>query len=317
MIPPVRVHAPANIYLRRAQVIVLLAAIVPTVLTTPIGIVLLASGGSNAVTVVAGVLVLAFCASSIAGYVLGSIFLRRSASLVDRQNEFLSAVSHELRTPMTSMRMFIEALLDDRLTDTEERRRCLTTLQTEMLRLDELVGRLIDLSRLESGRQDHRPVPIQVQGIVDSALAAFEALRLNEPGEVTVQVEPDLQVLGDRATLTQAFVNLLSNAWKHTDGDKHISLSVTGFGDRYVRFVVDDNGPGIPPDDRHVIFEMFERGKAAVDRGTRGSGVGLAIVRAIVKRHNGRIELGQSPQGGSSFRVLLPRPGRRTVQVSA
>jgi len=317
MIAGVRVHAPANIYLRRAQVILLLAAILPTVLTTPIGIILLVSGGSNAVAVVAGVLVLAFCASSICGYVLGSIFLRRSASLVDRQNEFLSAVSHELRTPMTSMRMFIEALLDDRLTGTEERRKCLSTLQTEIVRLDGLVGRLIDLSRIESGRQPHRPEPIAVQELVDAAMTAFDALRLNEPGDVHVEVEPGLQVLGDRATLTQALVNLLSNAWKHTTGAKKISLTVTGSGDRHVRFVVDDNGPGVPAKDRHLIFEMFERGEDAVKRGTPGSGVGLAIVRAIVKQHGGRIELRQAPQGGSSFHVLLPRPGRRTNRESA
>lgn len=304
-------RAPANIYLHRAQVILLLAAIVPTILTTPIGIILLVSGGSNAVAVVAGVLVLAFCASSIVGYVLGSMFLHRSATLVDTQNQFLSSVSHELRTPMTSLRMFIEALLDDRLTDREERKKCLTALQHEMLRLDDLVGRLIDLSRIESGRDLNQRVPVDVQEVVDGAMAAFDAIRLHAPGRVTVEVSPGLEVLGDRSALTQVFVNLLSNAWKHSGSDKEIRFVVEAAGDREVAFAVHDNGPGVPAEDRQRIFEMFERGTSALAAGTRGSGVGLAIVKAIVDRHRGRIELHSAPGGGAVFRVLLRRPRRR------
>lgn len=305
--PGVKVRAPANIYLHRAQLILLLAAIVPTILTTPLGIILLASGGSQAVAVVAGVLVLAFCASAIAGYVLGSIFLRRSVSLVDTQNQFLSAVSHELRTPMTSMRMFIEALLDDRLTDSADRTRCLTALHSEMVRLDDLVGRLIDLSRIESGRLPHQRQPVAAAEIADAAMTALDAVRLNAPGQVTVAVEPDLQVLGDKVALAQVFGNLLANAWKHGGDAKEITFRVAARGEREVEFAITDNGPGIPAAERQRIFEMFERGRAAIERGTRGSGVGLAIVSAIVKRHRGRIELESGPDGGSTFRVFLRR----------
>ena len=209
-----RVRAPANIYLHRAQVVVLLAAIVPTILTTPLAIILLASGGSSSVALVVGVLVLAFCASAISGYVLGSIFIRRGASLVDVQNEFLSSVSHELRTPMTSMRMFVEALQDDRFTDHEERHKCLGVLQREMVRLNDLVGRLIDLSRIETGQQPFELEQVAVQDIVDDAVAAFDAIRLNAEASVELEldVQPDLEIVGDKAALTQVCVNLLANA---------------------------------------------------------------------------------------------------------
>ena len=88
----------------------MLAALVPTVLMTAIGIILVASGGAKSLGVVGGILVLAFCATALAGYTMGSIFVTRGANLASVQNEFLSSVSHEIRTPLTSILMFIETL---------------------------------------------------------------------------------------------------------------------------------------------------------------------------------------------------------------
>src|SRR5687768_15821155 len=99
-------RAPANVFLRRAQLIFMLATLVPTILMTAIGIVLLTEGGSKYTAVIAGILVVSFCLSSVTGYILGSIFVARGAKLAHLQNDFLSAVSHEVRTPLTSMRMF-------------------------------------------------------------------------------------------------------------------------------------------------------------------------------------------------------------------
>ncbi len=304
---PVNIRAPANIYLRRAQVVLLLVAVVTTIVTTPLGIVLMASGGSHVVAVVSGVLVLAFCASSVVCYVLGSMFLRRGASLVDTQNQFLSAVSHELRTPMTSMRMFLEALLDDRLTDRTERRECLVALRSEMMRLDGLVGRLIDLSRVESGRQPFANQSVEASAIVDDTMRAFAAIRLDAPADVTVDVEPDLRVRGDRSALVQVFVNLLANAWKYGGSPPRIRFRVEAAGERRVAFEVSDNGTGIVESERRRVFGMFERGVSALRRGASGSGVGLAVVNAIVRRHRGRVELDSAPEGGCRFRVLLRR----------
>ncbi|HEY0706739.1 MAG TPA: histidine kinase dimerization/phospho-acceptor domain-containing protein, partial [Polyangia bacterium] len=140
---------PANVQLRRAQVVLILAVLVPTVLMTTVGIVLLALG-REASTLVAGVLVLTFCTTSITGYILGSIFVGRGASLVRVQNNFLSSVSHELRTPLTSIRLFIESLADGRLAGADQKR-VLELLGAEVVRLDTLVGRLMELTRLETG----------------------------------------------------------------------------------------------------------------------------------------------------------------------
>jgi two-component system phosphate regulon sensor histidine kinase PhoR len=289
----------------------MLAALVPTALTTPVGILLLASG-SGSVNVIAGVLVLSFCASSITGYILGSIFLRRGASLARSQNEFLAAASHELRTPITSMRMFIEALQNERLTDPSERTKCLSVLQQEMVRLDGLVTKLIELSKLESDRQPFNRLPVPVDHVVRDSLAAFEAVSLGSVVQLDVRVEPNLWVSGDRPALAQALTNLLTNAWKYTGPEKVIGVMAKASGDREVELVVSDNGPGIPKEERKVIFEKFHRGEAAIHQGISGSGLGLAIVSAIVKAHSGRVELGSEP-GGASFHLILPRLRERNA----
>lgn len=304
-----RFRTPANVQLHRAQVILILGALVPTILTTLLGIILLAiESKSSSVALVTGILVLAFCASSLTGYILGSIFLRRGAMLAKVQSDFLSAVSHELRTPMTSMRMFVEALQNDRLTDPEERTKCLQVLHREMGRLDDLVGRLIELSRIESGGQPFEMGPTPVHNVIDSAVTAFQAINLNRNGELEVDVKPDLNVMGNQAALTQVLVNLLSNAWKYTgDKNKKITLEARAVSDREIEMSVQDNGPGIPSEEQKRIFEKFERGAAAIEAGTAGSGLGLAVVQAIVGAHHGRVEIKSSPKSGSCFRVFIPR----------
>jgi two-component system, OmpR family, phosphate regulon sensor histidine kinase PhoR len=290
--------------LHRAQVVLILAALVPTILTTPIGVVLLAEGGSNHLTLVAGILVLAFCAAAVTGYVVGSIFMYRGARLVRVQTDFLASVSHELRTPMTSMRMFVEALLDRRLEDREERERCLRTLHQELVRLDGLVGRLIDLTRFESGGRPFTAVPVALDQVLEETLAAFTASHYPDPSRLKVDAVPGLRVYGDHAALVQVLLNLLTNALKHGEGA--IELKVAPAGTREVLLAVKDHGPGIPNGEQQRIFGRFERGSAAIHNGTPGSGLGLAIVQAYVKAHRGRIELDSKPGAGATFRVYLP-----------
>ena len=145
-----KVHPPSTVVLYRARLIFTLTALIPTVLITVLGIIILAEGGSKSMAVVGGILVLAFCATALAGWALGTIFVTRGASLASVQNEFLSSVSHELRTPLTSIRMFIDTLGEGRITDVAEKQRCLAIINQELTRLDGLVGKLIDLSKIES-----------------------------------------------------------------------------------------------------------------------------------------------------------------------
>ena len=110
-------------------------ALIPTVLMTAIGVVFVAEGGSKSVAVIGGILVLAFCTTALVGYTLGTIFVTRGAGLAAVQNEFLASVSHEVRTPLTSLRLFVDTLREDRLTDPAEKQRCLALMSQELIRL--------------------------------------------------------------------------------------------------------------------------------------------------------------------------------------
>jgi two-component system, OmpR family, phosphate regulon sensor histidine kinase PhoR len=302
-----RLRTPTTRLLRRARIIFTLTALIPTVLMTALGIILLAIGGSESISLVGGILVLAFCAMALTGYAIGTIFVTRGASLAAVQNEFLSSVSHELRTPLTSMRMFIDTLREGRVQDPAEQRRCLAIIDQEIGRLDGLVGRLIDLSKIEHHQAAFDRHVVRVADVVADALTAFEAVKVGGDVTLQVQLEPDLTVRGDRAALAQAVGNLLSNAWKYTpERGKKIDVVAASDGNR-ITIAVADNGEGIPRQEQNVIFEKFHRGTAAQSRGGMGSGLGLAIVRAIVEAHRGKIDVKSDTGHGARFRITLPR----------
>lgn len=212
---------PANMQLRRAQLVLALAILVPTVLMIGIGIVLLVLH-STTTSVVAGILVLALCLAGIAGFILVSIFVGKGASLVRVQNDFLSSVSHELRTPLTSIRLLIESLGTGRLEE-GEKTQVLSLLGRETDRLEKLVNRVLELSKLESSHVYARE-RVDIGALVEESLAAFDAVTMTRPTRIATTLEPGLSVMGDRSTLVRALVNLLTNAWKYTGDDKKIAI---------------------------------------------------------------------------------------------
>ena len=305
----VRITAPpAVVQLRRAQLTLLLATLVPTVLMIGLGIVLLATGrGTGAVVI--GILVLAFCTASLTGYILGSTFVRRGAQVARFQNDYLSLVSHELRTPLTSILMFLDTLRDERLTDPVEKQQCFDILDREVRRLDHLLERLLQLSKIQTGRSEFAREPVEMSAVVREALVHFQASTLTEKVAVEMETAPcdDVRVMGDHDGLAHAVANLLLNAWKYTPPEaRRIGLRCHST-DRHVDLIVWDNGPGVPLEERERIFAQFERGQEAARSGRGGSGLGLAIVRAIVRAHRGRVDMRARAEGGSEFRIRLPR----------
>ena len=231
-----------------------------------------------------------------------------------RRRDFLADVAHELRTPVTSIRLLLESLRDDRL-PLADRDKVITLLAREVARLDGLLLRTLELSRLEAGRHAFDLRPIAVADLVAEAVSAFDAATLAAPTAIQLELEPDLKVVADRETMARALVNLLVNAWKYSDGERRISVTARGVG-RRVELVVKDNGIGIAPGEHERLFEVFERSQAAVDRGAPGVGLGLAIVRAIVRAHHGKVEVSSVPGAGSEFRVVLPRARPRTQPLA-
>ena len=281
----------------------MLAVLLPTIFMIAVGIVLLATSSGSVPAVVSGVLVLTFCTSGITGYILGSIFVAKGATLVRIQNDFVSSVSHELRTPLTSIHLLIESLSNGRLEDTE-RAQVLSLLARETGRLEVLVGRVLELSRLQSSYTYARD-PLDVAALVDEAIAAFDAITLTRPTPISCNIEPNLTVSGDRPTLVRALVNLLTNAWKYTGDDKHIAITATE-NRRWVEITVRDNGAGIDPTEQRAIFQQFHRGRAAEANGAPGVGLGLSFVQAIVRGHRGKLAFESRP-GETAFRIRLRR----------
>jgi two-component system phosphate regulon sensor histidine kinase PhoR len=203
--------------------------------------------------------------------------------------------------------MFIDTLREGRVTDSAQKQRCLAIINRELGRLDGLVGKLIQLSKIESRRDAFERRLVPVAAIIDDALAMFRTIDLAANIPVDVQMEEGLVVQGDRAALVQAVGNLLSNAWKYTPTEgRHIAVSAAG-DLKHVYISVIDNGIGIAVSEQEIIFDKFQRGAAARERGGPGSGLGLAIVRAIVAAHDGEIDVQSKIDHGATFRIVLPR----------
>ncbi|WP_163996219.1 sensor histidine kinase [Pyxidicoccus caerfyrddinensis] len=254
-----------------------------------------------------GVLLGLFYLTLTFGVVYTGRALYREAQLSRMKTDFVSLVSHELRTPLTSIRMFIETLALGRLKDPAQMQEVLTLLTRETERLSIFIERVLDWARIEGGRKVYQRSPLPVMDVVEAAVAAFRAQRLEGGVDLKVDVQGSLPRLDvDKDAMAGALLNLLQNAYKYSGPeDRRIVLSVRG-GHRHVDLSVEDNGVGIAPKERKRIFERFYRVDNLLTRRTEGSGLGLAIARRIVEAHGGRINVHSELGKGSRFTIHLP-----------
>jgi two-component system, OmpR family, phosphate regulon sensor histidine kinase PhoR len=280
--------------------------IVPAALMLTVGILILVYG-SVARDYLFGALILALVATTIAGTAATIAILYREARVAKLQTDFVNKVSHELRTPLTSIRMFVETLQLGRIADPLRQREALEIVAEETARLSGLINRLLDWARMESGRRTYQLTRQPVEPIIDLALQAFEPQLLHEPtAEVTREVAARLPpVMADRQALSEAILNLLNNAYKYTGPDKKISVSAAASGPT-VTIRVSDNGPGIPPRDQKRIFDKFYRARDPLARSIEGTGLGLAMVKHIVRAHRGRVAVSSDVGSGATFTITLP-----------
>jgi two-component system sensor histidine kinase KdpD len=228
--------------------------------------------------------------------------LRRSSEL---KSTLLDAVSHDLRTPLASIIAAAGSLrLGDVEWNPEDRQEFLATIEHEANRLNRIVGNLLDLSRIQGGTlvpaKDWHDPGLLLEATVARLmpLAADHRLRVELPGDLP-------PVLVDPVEIDQVVANLVENAVKYTPhgGDVTVSADVA---DGELRVSVDDTGPGLPPDVIPRLFEPFYR--AGAPRGTRGSGLGLAVARGLVIAHGGRIWAQNREGGGARFSFAIPTP---------
>jgi signal transduction histidine kinase len=242
-----------------------------------------------------------------ATFAIGSA-ARRQARLASLKTDLVSAVSHELKTPLASMRLLVDALLQDDEFDAAKTRDYLKLMAVENARLTRLIDNFLTFSRLERNRQRFLFEPIHPADIVEEALAAVPEDRRSEHAP-HVDIAPDLPpILADQDAMVTVLLNLLDNAYKYTPEEKRITIRVSresAQGDHVV-FTVEDNGIGIPVREQKRIFRRFYRVDQRLARETTGSGLGLSIVEAIVRAHGGKVRVDSRPEQGSTFTVSVP-----------
>ncbi len=262
------------------------------------------------------ILGLATLGVSIAGVVLVRI-LRREVVLARLKADFVSNLSHELKTPLTSISMFTEMIRDGRL-EGEDLKEGIAVISGESERLQRIVSRMIDVARREAEGTGYTLHPADVNGPVRAACERFRRLETDPGLALEVELAPGLPpVLLDEGAIDDAVTNLLSNAWKYRRGDAaHVRVGTRRRG-RGVEVTVADDGIGIPRHERRRVFEMFYRAENYLSRNVPGTGLGLALVRTIVRVHHGKILLDAAPGGGSVFRLRFPVARGAAVRAAA
>jgi len=222
------------------------------------------------------------------------------------RKDFVANVSHELRTPLTAIRGYAETLLDGALDDPEHRRQFVEIIQSHAIRLNNIAADLLTLSELESGRPPLAPSKLSVLGTLEAAMRTVEseaAIRQVHLGWGTVE---DLQVMGNKIKLEQAFVNLLDNAVKFNRGGGEVWVEASRIAGRRVAITIADSGIGIPSEDLPRIFERFYRVDKARSREVGGTGLGLSIVKHVIEQMLGTVAVESQLGKGSRFTVVLP-----------
>ena len=226
------------------------------------------------------------------------------SNLEESRRSFVANVSHELRSPMTSMKGYVQAMLDGTIPP-EDQPRYLRVVLDETNRLTDLVRDLLDLSRMESGKFPITIAPFDANEMLRRILIRFEQ-RIDEKGidvDVSFADEPCC-AMGDVNRITQVISNFIDNAVKFMHGSGSVLTLRTQREGGNIRFTVQDNGPGISPEDQPHIFDRFYKADKAHTSGM-GTGLGLSICKFILQQHGCEIEMRSQP-GETVFSFVLP-----------
>jgi heavy metal sensor kinase len=239
--------------------------------------------------------------------VLNDLLARLETSF-EQMRRFTADASHELRTPLTAIRSVGEGALRARQNDPDSRE-VIGSMLEEVERLTTLVDALLTLSRAEGGHIAIRREPVALLDLTREVTSHLSVLAEDKRQQIDLRSDDGLAPIhGDRAVLREALINLLDNAIKYSPEGPRVGVRLRSVDGKAAGAAIEisDQGPGIPPEHRERIFERFYRIDKARSRDLGGAGLGLAIAKWAIDVHGGSIGVEDRPEGGSTFRVVLP-----------
>ncbi len=226
------------------------------------------------------------------------------------RRDFVANVSHELRTPITSIKGFVETLLDGALESPEDARRFLEIVAKQSDRLNAILGDLLMLSRVEEG-EEKASIELGLMGIREPLEAAMQlCVKKASAKDIAISLEcaPDIEARINPSLFEQAVTNLIDNAVKYSPSGSEVAIRAGQDGEVVIN--VEDRGCGIAAEHLPRLFERFYRVDKARSRALGGTGLGLAIVNHVITAHGGRVTVESAPGAGSTFSIYLPAVGQ-------
>jgi signal transduction histidine kinase len=241
-----------------------------------------------------------------AGMILTYRNVARELALAKLKSDFVSNVSHELRTPLALIRLYAETLELGRIAGHEKQQEYYEIIRKESERLTSLINNILDFSRIESGKKEYTFRETNVADLVRCTLESYR-FEIEQNGfEFEQKIDNDVPpLLVDREAIARSLLNLVNNAVKYSSNEKYLAVRLYRHSNG-VNLEVVDHGIGIPAKEHLKIFEKFYRVGDPLVHNTKGSGLGLSLVRHIVKAHGGDVAVESAPGKGSRFIITLP-----------
>ena len=245
------------------------------------------------------------------GLILYLVFSIKEVRLHQRQANFIDSVTHELKTPIASLKLYLETL-QMRSVDEKQQAEFYSVMNSELLRLDQLINQLLEVARLDAIGEHDESEDIELEPLLMNCAKTACAHHKDIPIEV-FQFDMDAAVVPATPMLLEMiFVNLLDNAIKYGADDPKVEVQVRIKDRNRVVTRITDNGDGVPSAMRKKVFQMFYRGGSELERKQKGTGIGLYVVRTLVLLLKGKVSVHERLEGtGSIFEVELP--GRAAV----
>jgi signal transduction histidine kinase len=242
----------------------------------------------------------------IGGLVLTKHIVSKEMALARLKSDFVSNVSHELRTPLALIRLYAETLELGRITTREKKQQYYRIIRKESERLTALINNILDFSRIEAGRKEYEFRKTDIAELVHNTLDSYRYQIEQQGFAFEERIDPNLPAVPvDREAIARALVNLVNNALKYSTDEKFLGVKL--YRDNgVVKLEVADHGIGIERRDQSKIFEKFYRAGDPLVHNTKGSGLGLSLVRHITQAHGGDIAVESIPGRGSKFTLSLP-----------